>query len=598
MNRKLKNYLIALALTVGTIVSSYSNVYAKGTYRIEGKDRFKTSIAISQNGWEKSDYAVIANGLTFPDALSASPLAAKYNAPIILVNGKDLTDEIKEELTRLGVKEAFVVGGTGAVSKNIETSIANMNIKVERYWGNNRYETAVAIAKNLGDFNEVVIANGTGFADALSMAPIAAKKGMPILLTGKDALDKSVTDFLKDKSNVKAYIIGGPTIVSQNIEKQFSSKERLYGASRYETNATILNKFNEDINYENIYIASGQDFPDALSGSALAAKNSSPIILSNKIVSLAGETVISSKKESIANINLIGGKAITPNSIFDDLNTSVENGNTKGNAQNLGLAVKAGEWTYHKDNKYGFIFKSSSDGSKTIQLNSEDSYFINVVDQWIYYTDLEGNVFRIGTDGKDRKAIGGVIADYIEVEGNYIYYLVAAGEGWKLNRMDLEGNNNQFIANVNSLNVMVKGNWVYCSDDVNGGIYKFDINNKDNRINITQDIVSFMVLENDFIYYLNDEGVLNKINLDGTNGKVLTNNSVLVFNVQGDYVYYSNANDSGKMYKMDLSGNQNAKLVDDGAALINAAGGWIYYVNEEFNFVKVRTDGTMKQIIK
>lgn len=603
MNYKLKSYLLAVSITVGTLITMQNNVYAKVTNRIEGKDRFKTSIAISKEGWQKSDYAIIANGMDFPDALSASPLATKYNAPIILVNGKELTTEIRDELARLEIKEAFIVGGTGAVSENIENSITNMDIKVERYWGNNRYETAVAVAKNLGDFEEVVIANGMGFADALSIAPIAAKKGMPILLTSKDTLDKSVSSFLNEKlsgdsSKVKAYIIGGPTLVSENIEKGFSNKERLYGPSRYETNAAILAKFDKDINFENIYIASGQDFPDALSGSALAAKNSAPIVLSNKVMSFEGEKFINSKMESIVNINIIGGKAITSEGILQDLNFSNVAGNSKGNSQNLGVALKSGEWIYHKDNINGYIFKSSSDGSKITQINSEDSYFLNVVGQWIYYTDMEGNIYKVSIDGKDRQSVNGLKGDYIEIEGNYIYYLTTSEQGEKLNRADLEGNNNEFIGDINSLNVAIKGDWAYYSDDLNGGIYKLNVNNKGNATKISEDAVSFMILEGDSIYYLNDEGILNKIGLDGNDSKVLSNNPMYGFNIQGSNIYYSNGNDAGKLYKMNLDGSEDIKLVNESSTLINIAGGWIYYINGELQFVRVRIDGTVRQLIK
>ncbi|MDP4179169.1 MAG: cell wall-binding repeat-containing protein, partial [Bacillota bacterium] len=85
--------------------------------RIYGTDRFETAAKIADKGWTTtSDYAVIATGEDYPDALCASPLAKKYNAPIILTETNKLSDSAQKELKRLSVKTVFIVGGTGVVS--------------------------------------------------------------------------------------------------------------------------------------------------------------------------------------------------------------------------------------------------------------------------------------------------------------------------------------------------------------------------------------------------------------------------------------------------------------------------------------------------
>ncbi|MGC7871704.1 cell wall-binding repeat-containing protein [Desulfosporosinus sp. SYSU MS00001] len=47
------------------------------TTRLAGIDRYNTAAVIAINGWKQSDYAVIAYGENYPDALSAAPLASK-----------------------------------------------------------------------------------------------------------------------------------------------------------------------------------------------------------------------------------------------------------------------------------------------------------------------------------------------------------------------------------------------------------------------------------------------------------------------------------------------------------------------------------------
>ncbi|WP_431602444.1 cell wall-binding repeat-containing protein [Clostridium ljungdahlii] len=124
---------------------------------------------VSKNGWANgSEYAVLANGQNFPDALSAAPLAKKYNAPILLNPDSDLDSRVENELQRLGVKQIFIIGGPSVISDTIKNKLEELNIKTTRLWGQNRYETSIKIAEQL-DFNgQVVVVSGENFPDALA----------------------------------------------------------------------------------------------------------------------------------------------------------------------------------------------------------------------------------------------------------------------------------------------------------------------------------------------------------------------------------------------------------------------------------------------
>lgn len=607
MKKILKKLIFMGVLGFITLVSLNSKVYAAAEVsRIEGNNRFETSIAISKNGWEKSDYAVLANGMNFPDALSAGPLAAKYNAPIILVNSKQLDTMATEELNRLGVKKVFIIGGTGVISKDIEDKLHILNIQTDRYWGHDRFDTAVEVAKRLDNFNEIVITNGLGFADALSIAPIAGKKGIPILLTSKDSLPKVVMDFLQKKTNnnlgsLKTYMVGGPGVVSNTVEKQFPNCERLYGQGRYETNTAVLNRFSEDINFNNIYIASGQDFPDALSGSALAQKNSSGIILSNKIISSTTEKFVKSKLDLVEKINIIGGKGVFLDSNIDDILYIKNGGNSEGNTINLGLVVKDGDWIYHKNTKNGYIFKSKGDENVSTQVNSDDSYYINVAGDWIYYINNEGYIYKITVNGKDKTKLNNTPVEYMKVEGNYIYYVQRDGtKNYKIYRMNLDGSNEEFIDNTNAVSINVVGDWIYYSDGILGNIYKFNVNDKDNKIKITEDSVGFINVSGDWIYYgnISDGGKIYKIKADGSARAKVTDDAAGYINVSGDYIYYLNISDNSQLYKVKTDGSEKKKIGDEAVNLINVAGGWVYYLNNDVEFCRVRTDGTTRQLVK
>jgi len=292
---------------------SLSNKLISST-RISGINRYETSYKVFNQGWESSEYAVIVYGLDYPDALCATPLAAKYNAPIILAQNKRLTEQqdLVNILKEKGVKQVFIAGGTGIIPSSFEGDLKKLGISSKRLGGKDRYETSVAIAKELSsNTGEISLASGLGFADGLSISSIAGKRNMAVLLTGKDKLPKSVADYIKNSNINKTYIIGQTGVISDNVSKAVPNPERLGGANRFDTNKVVFDKFKTDINLENLYIASGLDFPDALSGSALAAKGSNFVVLSNlDVAENSIKELIKNNKAEIRSVYVLGGNSI------------------------------------------------------------------------------------------------------------------------------------------------------------------------------------------------------------------------------------------------------------------------------------------------
>ncbi|MCS4466374.1 cell wall-binding repeat-containing protein [Clostridium botulinum] len=97
---KNKIFFTLLAITLIFIVNS-NKVKANDEInfkRLDGKGRYETSSSICSGGWDTSEYAVLASGEGFADALSAAPLAKKYDAPIILTGKNKLNDNAKDQL--------------------------------------------------------------------------------------------------------------------------------------------------------------------------------------------------------------------------------------------------------------------------------------------------------------------------------------------------------------------------------------------------------------------------------------------------------------------------------------------------------------------
>ena len=228
---------------------------------IIGTDRYETAAKIADKmGYY--DTAILVNGdKSLSDGLSASSLAGKEKAPILLVKQNIIPKEI---LTRaLKAKKIYIIGGTAAISKDVEKQLAGKEIV--RVDGKNRVETSEKVAKLVGNYDEAFIVNGnTGEADAISVSSVAAKNQAPILLTnGK-------TSTHSKKTGVEYYVVGGDAVVSDSIVSEFDA-ERISGSNRYETNRAVIKEFYPNKN--KYYYTKGDLLVDALAVSPLSKDN-------------------------------------------------------------------------------------------------------------------------------------------------------------------------------------------------------------------------------------------------------------------------------------------------------------------------------------
>ncbi len=253
--------------------------------RIAGGDRYETAVCVSKEGWDLASTVILARGDDFPDALAGASLAYKYDAPILLTGSSSLNSKTLDEIKRLQATKCIILGGTGAISSVVESQLKSIDLSVDRIAGNNRYETASKIAKIVGSPSKTaVIASGLNFPDALSISSYAAKNQIPILLVPKDGVTIDVESMLSSLEITKTIIVGGTSAVSQDIEnwltKNNYNPERISGADRFMTSALIAKKYFSAPTCA--YVATGADFPDALSGACLAAKKCAPIVLVEK----------------------------------------------------------------------------------------------------------------------------------------------------------------------------------------------------------------------------------------------------------------------------------------------------------------------------
>ena len=268
--------------------------------RIQGMNRYETSVKISNSSFEKSDRVILVSGENFADALTAVNLSAE--GPILLTEKEGLKAVTSNEIERLKAKEVIIVGGESSVSKKIEGQLKGK--KIIRISGKNRYETSTKLAQQL-KAKDVVLANGNSFADALSAAPFAVQKNQTLVLTD----GKNLPDGIKAE-DVKTIIGGKNSVNIKGLEKA----ERVSGKNRYETSLEVMKRMNKT---EKAVLADGRNYPDALSAAPLAVKKSTGILLSDDNAIDNIKSFID--KNGIKQVTIIGGEKSVSKTQFEKL---------------------------------------------------------------------------------------------------------------------------------------------------------------------------------------------------------------------------------------------------------------------------------------
>ncbi|MFM2353749.1 MAG: hypothetical protein RLZZ608_1155 [Actinomycetota bacterium] len=188
----------------------------------------------------------------------------------------------------------FIGSTTLTIAADTTVMLGNINVYPDfpdffRIAGSSRYTTAVAISQSIippGYTAPVVyLVTGTGYADALSAGPAAARAGGVMLLTAPTSLPPEVGLELDRLDPARIVIVGGPGVISSAVEQAVGAYVadpadvvRIYGANRYATSRLIVaDAFGAGV--PNLFIATGRNFPDALAAGPAAARLGGAVLL-------------------------------------------------------------------------------------------------------------------------------------------------------------------------------------------------------------------------------------------------------------------------------------------------------------------------------
>ncbi|WP_122260787.1 cell wall-binding repeat-containing protein [Ornithinimicrobium cerasi] len=288
--------------------------------RVSGLDRYDTAARVSQQFAPGVGTVYVATGTAFPDALAAAARAGSLGGPVLLVRPTSVPGVTATELRRLQPDRVVVVGGTLAVSAGVESSLRTLlpDATVVRRAGGDRYQTAALIARDLPAADVVYVATGADFPDALAGAARAGSVDGPVLLVRHGSVPPSTRAELQRLAPDRIVVLGGTLAVSDAVVTalgSYGTVERVAGANRYATAAEVSRALATS---QDVYIATGLDWPDALAGAARAGATDSPVLLV-RTGSVPGPTWAALDRLEPGRIFVLGGTLAVQDGVLEEL---------------------------------------------------------------------------------------------------------------------------------------------------------------------------------------------------------------------------------------------------------------------------------------
>lgn len=230
-----------------------------------GADRYATAIAISKMAFpDGAPGVVLVPGDNYLQGLTAAPLAAAYDGPVLLLPPGGLRDDVAAEIERLAPEQLFLVALPDARSIEKQLKALLQETTVTRITGGDGYETAAAVAdalkKRLGTISKIVLAPSDSFLEAIVVSPLAAANGWPILLAPKDeAIPWATRNAVEQLGAESALVVGLKAVL------KLDTVETQAGTGAFDT-ASLIVRYAADhgCDFTHVAIASGDAFPEAL----------------------------------------------------------------------------------------------------------------------------------------------------------------------------------------------------------------------------------------------------------------------------------------------------------------------------------------------
>ena len=293
-------------------------------------------------------------------------------------------------------------------------------------------------------------------------------------------------------------------------------------------------------------------------------------------------------------------------------------GNSVGNINNEGWVASDDKWIYSRNQFSGLYKELKKGGSRQRILDVWDPGYINVVDGWIYYTNVNG-IHRIRTDGLHEQTVSNdSICKYVTVVDGWIYYCAFdvnpqdpfdGSSAHRCYKIKIDGVGKMMLSKDSIHTLTVVNGWVYYTSHLDFNLYRMrtDGSEKQNICNYESYDGHFCIV-GDWAYYSSATGIKGnkprfiKVKIDGSARQTLFDFYVGDFNIIEDYMYYIVKDNDWSLCKIRLDGYGHQILDKQAFSLRGVVNNWIYYTDTDRTpnsdkkfFLRIRTDGTGRQ---
>ncbi|MBB2900996.1 hypothetical protein FHR75_001784 [Kineococcus radiotolerans] len=304
----------AASAAVTPYATSKRPVLDTAVSRLSGTDRLQTAVNSSKALFPTSGSAgavVVSAGYKYADALAGARLASATSAPLLLTESDKLTDAVGKEILRVLAPggTVYVLGGSGTVSAGVQTALAALspNFTVQRLAGDDRFETAARIAAEVAvqapgtATAPIYLASGVNFPDGLAVSALAARTGGVLLLTDGPVLPEATKAYLAahDATGSRVVPVGGPAAAAAAALPAAggSAARAVVGVDRFDTARRVSDRFATGTATRAAGVATGDNWPDALVGSAAMGLLGGPLLLTS------GPDLSSSARSALTTLN-------------------------------------------------------------------------------------------------------------------------------------------------------------------------------------------------------------------------------------------------------------------------------------------------------
>lgn len=286
-------------------------------------------------------------------------------------------------------------------------------------------------------------------------------------------------------------------------------------------------------------------------------------------------------------------------------------GNTPSNSRNWGFIATQGDWVYYANIRYNYyLYKMRTDGSEKQILTKGSVHSLNVVGEWIYYTDDSPNgsgLYKIRIDGSQKTKLSSNVYYWVYVVNDCIYY-AESDLGSNIFKMKTDGTGIEKICSDNCSRPNVVGDWIYYTDRDTDVAYKIRTDGT-KRTRLHSEFTCYDLVVDGSVAFGLENTDLQKINTDGSGFLIYRryNQQISFINANDGWLYFlehdlSESTFKYAFYKMRYDWSQKTKILDLNFQntpnyFLHVSGDWLYFPNEDDHcyLYRIKTDGTNLQ---